>query len=124
MRAIFSLFLGFSIVSPSVAENHISTADVLPIEWNFEASSAPAMTGPMCVAKPRPLSCGADCWRVLLNENSEPSTNEQEFAVLLPAVPFVLPALGRSEAADALDRTALTEASFRKLLERLAHNQD
>ena len=79
---------------------------------------------PMCVAKPRPLSCGADCWRVLLNENSEPSTNEQELAVLLPAVPFVFPALGRSEAADALDRTALTEASFRKLLERLAHNQD
>lgn len=133
-RAILSIFLGFALVSPSDAETHILTPDALTIELNFEALSAPTIGGPMCFAKPRPLPCGADCWRAQFNENSEPAPKEQEVSALVAALqvdlsdlghsaasdaPILLPALGDSEASHALDLPELTEAFVRKTLERL-----
>ena len=122
LRAIHSIFVGFAIVSPSVAEIQIPTADVLINYWNFEGLSAPTIIGPMCVAKPRPLPCGVDCWRAQLDGNSEPAANQKELSGLLAVF---LADLKRSEAFDAEESIQRDGAILRRALYEMleAHNQ-
>lgn len=107
-RAIFSILLGLASVSQSLADVAILVPDARVFEWNFGGLSAPAIGGPMCVAKPRPLPCGTECWRAIPTENVVGSEEEKDFFRLAVEFKEDIALLQVAEASDSHESTKRT----------------